>query len=383
MGRTTRTLGPATAAVAWLSIATAGGACTTERQDELSAVSGPTVGLSMDAGVDVDVDDGGEGAVDDGNDDRLDLPEPGGADSPLPCAEGGDCPSECETAVHTACDEGTTDLFAAMGLGCPGDPEVTVSVDGTLAAMGVRTGFGNTAEWAPREGTAFAVLGSGFVTDLDLATPPTDFHDNPTHCNDDLGDAYDKGATLPPPMAVADVGSDCLGDPTVLGTGDCSNTIQAQFEQGGSANDYTELRIEATVPPATNSLHYDFAFFSTEYPEYFGTGFNDMYIGWLQSEGWTGNISFDAEGNPISLNAGFLDFRDDGGTTAQLAGTCMSRHAGTRWLSTTAPVVPGEDITLVLAVFDLADSILDSYVFIDNFGWGCDGTSMPETKPVG
>ncbi|MEM6995257.1 MAG: choice-of-anchor L domain-containing protein, partial [Myxococcota bacterium] len=163
-----------------------------------------------------------------------------------------------------------------------------------------------------------------------------------------------------------------------------SNTIQGQFSQGGAANDYTEVRIQATVPPTSNSLSYDFAFFSTEYPFYFGSAFNDMYIGWLESESWTGNVSFDNQGNPISLNAGFLDFRDDGGTMApELAGTCMKRHAGTRWLSSTAPVTPSEEITLVLAVFDLSDSILDSYVFIDNFGWGCDGTSTPETVPVG
>jgi len=108
-----------------------------------------------------------------------------------------------------------------------------------------------------------------------------------------------------------------------------------------------------------------------------------MFIGWLESEQWTGNISFDAQGNPISLNAGFLDFQDDGGGLPELAGTCMAQHAGTRWLSTTAPVAPGEEITLVLAIFDLADAALDSYVFLDNFGWGCDGGTGPQTTPVG
>ncbi len=358
------------------------GGCGDERED-------PTLtGDSVDGGG-IPVDDDGEGSGDDGDDgdggdggEKLDVV--GGANDGLPCAEGGNCDDECEAYEHTPCDNGTTDLFNAMGLGCPGDAEVTVSVDGSLAAMGVRTGFGNTAEWAPREGSAFAVIGSGLVTDLDTETPMLDNDVGPTHCNDDLGAEYDKGVMLPAPIRTTDVAGDCAADPTFLGTGDCSNTIQGQFSQGGSANDYTEIRIEATVPPTNNSLSYDFAFFSTEYPFYFGSGFNDMYIGWLESESWTGNISFDNQGNPISLNAGFLDFRDDGGTMApELAGTCMKRHAGTRWLSSTAPVTPGEDITLVLAVFDLSDSILDSYTFLDNFGWGCEGTSTPETKPVG
>jgi len=300
----------------------------------------------------------------------------------VPCEEGGDC-GECVPSEHIPCDEGANDMIAALGLNCPGDASVEVTTFGNPAAMAVRTGFGTTAEWAPREGSAFAVLGSGFTTDLDLETPALDPDVGPTHCNDDLGPDYDVGATLPAPIQVTDVVGDCETDDSLLGTGDCSNTIQAQFAQGGTANDYTELRIVADVPITNNSVSYDFAFFSTEYPFYFGSAFNDMYIGWLESESWTGNISFDTSGNPISLNAGFLDFRDDGGgLVPEFAGTCMRQHAGTKWLNSTAPVSPGETITLVLAVFDLSDSILDSYVFLDNFGWGCDGDEGPSTHPV-
>ena len=40
-------------------------------------------------------------------------------------------------------------------------------------AIGTRTGFGaNRRMGAPREGTSFAVLGTGLLTDLDLETPP-------------------------------------------------------------------------------------------------------------------------------------------------------------------------------------------------------------------
>jgi hypothetical protein len=299
-----------------------------------------------------------------------------------PCAEGGDC-GECIPSTHEPCDQGASNMIAALGLNCPGDAQVEVTTFGSPAAMAVRTGFGATAEWAPREGSAFAVLGSGLTTDLDLETPPGDLDIDPLHCNDDLGAMYDMGTSLPAPIQTVDVGGDCAMNPALLGTGDCSNTINGQFSQGGSANDYTEIRIVADVPITNNSLNYDFAFFSTEYPFYFGSAFNDMYIGWLESESWTGNISFDTSGNPISLNAGFLDFRDDGAGLAEFDGTCMKQHAGTKWLQSVAPVTPGETITLVLAVFDLSDSILDSYVFLDNFGWGCDGDDTPSTTPVG
>ena len=354
------------------------GACGGDREDAMDDGAVLDSGIPLTTGI----GDSGGGSGDDGGDDGEKFDVAGGGSDGIPCAEGGACDT-CVESEHTPCDEGTTDLFNAMGLNCPGDAEVTVSVDGTLAAMGVRTGFGSTNEWAPREGSAFAVLGSGFVSDLDMATPQLDSDIGPLHCNDDLGAEWDKGAMLPAPIRTTDVAGDCATDGSLLGTGDCSSTIQAQFDQGGAANDYTEVRIQATVPASNNSLSYDFAFFSTEYPFYFGDVFNDMYIGWLESESWTGNISFDTQGNPISLNAGFLDFRDDGGSLPELAGTCMRQHAGTKWLSSTAPVTPGEDITLVLAVFDLSDSILDSYVFLDNFGWGCDGTDTPTTKPVG
>ena len=61
----------------------------------------------------------------------------------------------------------------------------------------------------------------------------------------------------------------------------------------------------------------------------------------------------------------------------------MRHHAGTKWLKTTAGVTPGETITVVFAIFDMSDSILDSYVFLDNFEWGCDPSVKPDTKPEG
>jgi hypothetical protein len=354
----------------------AASSCAADRSDE--AVGDSTQGILTATG------GGTSGPADDPADsadtEKLDVMAHG--TDGLPCGEGEQC-DECVVMEHEPCDDGTTDVFEAMGLNCPGDPQVTTSASGSTAAIGIRSSFGTTGQWPPREGTVYAVLGSGLISDLDMPTPPGDLDIGPTHCNDDLGAEYDMGTTLPAPIRTNDVGGDCSMNAGLLGTGDCSNTIEGQFDQGGSANDYTELRIEATVPPSNNSLSYDFAFFSTEYPFYYGSAFNDMYIGWLESESWTGNISFDEAGKPISLNAGFLDYRDDGGALPDFQGTCMQRHAGTKWLSTVAPVTPGEQITLIFAIFDLSDSILDSYVFLDNFQWGCEGTDKPTTTPVG
>ena len=60
----------------------------------------------------------------------------------------------------------------------------------------------------------------------------------------------------------------------------------------------------------------------------------------------------------------------------------MEGHAGTKWLTSTVGVTPGENITLALAIFDLGDSVLDSYAIIDNFVWGCEEGQPPETIPT-
>lgn len=302
----------------------------------------------------------------------------------LPCENPDDPGCMCSIPDHTPCDNGTQDPFLAMGLNCGGELQVQASTSGAGGAIGVRYTFGQGGTFNPREGASYAVIGSGLVADLNNETPVGDSNLGPAHCNDDLGN-FDPGNNLPAPLRVVDVGGDCTTNPALLGTGDCSNTIQSQFQSYG-AEDYTELRFVLQVPPDVTSFSYDFAFFSVEYPDYYQSAFNDIYIGWLESEKWTGNISFDQQGNPISLNAGFLEFKDTANgqnPIPQFQGTCMRQHAGTNWLQTTAGVTPGETITVVFAIMDLSDSALDSYAFLDNFKWGCEPSGKPTTMPPG
>lgn len=338
-------------------------------------------GDGIDSGIDSGLDDTTTGDGDSNTTAiKLDIEGDGETDS-IPCGEGDFC--ECDIPEHTPCDQtANTPLVQAIGLNCPGDPPVTFTTGGSAAAIGTRSSFGNVGAFPPREGSKYVVIGSGRVDEMDDSTG--------FGCNSDLG-SYDP-ITLPAPMVGTDAGPQtCAENANLIGMGDCSNTIEAQLG-ANSVNDYTELRITATVPDGVNSISYDLAYFSFEYPDYYLSIFNDMYIGWLESEVWTGNISFDESGNPISLNAGFLDYRDanpandpecQGNCSApELHGTCMQGHAGTKWLTTTAGVKPGETFTLVLGIFDMSDSILDSYAFVDNFAWGCDGDQPPSTTPI-
>lgn len=350
-------------------------------------------GVSASAGAhdDGDGDDGADGNNDDGADppssttgaNADDEDDGGGPSGPAldvahPGCDDGECPEGCFPPPHAPCDGEGNGLDHALGIGCPDEQPAEVSRSGNTAAVTVTNEFGNSAEWAAVEGERFVVLGTGLTASLLDPDPEETF----LNCSDDLGDEYDPGATLPEPLRVEAVAGDCDDDPTLIGTGDCSSTVGEQFDQGGDANDYTEVRIDMTVPDDVSSISYSFAFMTSEWPVFVGGDYNDLFVGWLESEAWTGNISFDETGSPISVNASFLDHQDENEDMPEFEGTCMAGHAATKWLQSTAPVIAGEDIALVFAIFDMSDSIYDSFAFVDNVQFGCDG-GLPETVPAG
>ncbi len=291
-------------------------------------------------------------------------------------------PSACVAPPPANCDHTDDDPWHAIGLNCPGGPQV----EGEINYQGPEQIYvheGNLGSfmpppYPPREGEKFVILSSGAAQDLTIPGFYASTGINPTE------------VPLPAPIqtTMVDPADTCADNSGLIGTGDCSNTIQEQWDQGFGAHDYAEMRFTATVPAGTPGFSYDFAMFSTEYPVFYQSSFNDMYIAWLESEVWTGNVSFDDMGHPISLNAGFLDFKDAENpydcpapcVAPELQGTAMQGHAGTRWLTTHAGVMPGETIELVLAVFDLSDSILDTVMLIDNWHWECEG-GPPVTIP--
>jgi hypothetical protein len=259
-----------------------------------------------------------------------------------------------------------------MGLTCPDRKITDAEVNANTDAIAILDAVGGGSIYAPREGNSLVVLGTGRIAGL----TGTDF------CSDYLGTEFDVNETLPDPIQVGGVGGDCQADAALVGTGDCSNTIASQFDVGMFAHDYSEIRFTAAAPEGATAVKFDFAFMSSEYPEFYPSEFNDMFVAWLESEIWTGNVSFDDMGNPISLNAGFLDYRDDQSDLSQFAGTCMASHAGTKWLTSTAAIAEGETFTMVFAIFDMGDAMYDSFVLLDEFRWGCDEMSGgPSTMP--
>lgn len=290
--------------------------------------------------------------------------------------------SACAAEQHVPCDEPGGDPLRAIGLNCPGELAVSGGFDGDASGLRVIAQWGEAGTFTPREGQGFLVISTGDLAEMNEV--PADAGDVAFHCNSWFmpGDGMDT-TKFPPPITKKPVAGDCLVDPALVGTGDCSKSIEPQFEQSGFKYDYQELRFSAVVPEGAESLSFDLAFLTKEYPIWKDRPYNDMFIGWIESEKWTGNVSFDMQGNALSLNAAFLELYDDAGDLPEFAGTCMRYSAGTRWLTTTADVVPGETIEVVLAIFDLDDVNWDSFVFLDNVRWSCSDTPGPITEPIG
>jgi hypothetical protein len=183
-------------------------------------------------------------------------------------------------------------------------------------------------------------------------------------------------------------------DPNVPAVMGCGST------QPATVNDYTELLMKLKVPQNANSFSFQFHFFSAEYPEFVCTTYNDEFLVEMQSTQYPSftNISFDAAKNPITVNNGFFTICDNYTPKPQtqhctkpvsdIAGTGYEDSDGSKpiggstgWLTTTAPVVPGETITLRFIIFDEGDHIYDSSVLIDNFQWSVKAVGGPQTIP--
>jgi len=304
-----------------------------------------------------------------------------------------DAPQVCKAPLADSCDRKDADPWHALGINCEGGGFVAdVTHDGDPFTMLVHEGaLGTSGVYEPREGDRFVILSTGDA--LDIPMTPAELVANygcePEYCPSQQLSFEPPMFLLPDPLDYRRVADDrsCTEDPTLIGEGDCSNSLQAEFLAGEGALDYAEIRIKADVPMDADALAYNFAFFTVEYPAFASgnhdSAWNDMYVAWLESESWTGNVSFDNAGNPISINSVLLDYRDfPEGSAPELAGFSAQGHGGTDWLETIAPVTPGESIELVFAIMDLTDGFYDSAVILDGFHWTCSDLP-PITDPAG
>jgi hypothetical protein len=234
----------------------------------------------------------------------------------------------------------------------------------------------------PREGSALGVLSTGYAFTCDAASQTT------TCAASGTGSPYFKGAQT----AMTNTGTAPPGYPK--GTAACA--VSATVFDG------IGVTLKIKVPKNAGGVSFDFDFYSSEWPEYVCTTFNDQFVAWLQTAAWSGNgadlnVALDTSNGPISVNTPFLNRCTPntptgclgtitGGTSkcavgpTDLQGTgfynlgtyCTSQSTGgaaTGWLTTFAPVKGGEEITLQLIIWDTGDANWDSSVLVDGLKW--------------
>lgn len=162
-----------------------------------------------------------------------------------------------------------------------------------------------------------------------------------------------------------------------------------KIDEDDTAYDAIALEIEIRTPTNAEGFSFDFNFHTYEYPNFICSQYNDFFVALLWPVHATNvlhnNISFDPQGNPVSVNNGFLEAclpGTHGGKTFpcplgidELAGTGFDSRGATGWLRTTAPIEPGETIKLRFAIWDMGDDAYDSTVLLDNFTWAVE--SLP------
>jgi hypothetical protein len=222
-------------------------------------------------------------------------------------------------------------------------------------SRGVFTDYGPT--YTPHAGSDFVVLSSGTAGDKN----------DPGWVELSPGTNLNTSASHPDPQGP--IGCSSADDATV--------------------NDLSDFTLQMVVPANANAFSFDFNFMSAEFPEFVCTSFDDTFLAMLESQAFTGNVSFDANGNRVSINVGFfsvcalsLDPVCTGDSALAGTGYEGSEGGGTGWLTTTAPVIPGEKITIRFSIHDEGDHILDSAVIIDNFRWEIEEVEGPVTVPI-
>jgi hypothetical protein len=232
------------------------------------------------------------------------------------------------------------------------DGTTVVSLPNYELGHGLFPGFGTNV--SVRKGQRLLALSSG------TARQPTD----PGYYElDDPG--FEKGYSGNHPDGFPKAIFTCLGS--------CPVT--------GSPYDDAALEVVLRVPPKASGFAFDFKFYTTDYPDWTCSTYNDWFVAMLDPipDGLPdGNIAFDPMGNPVRANDDLLKVcaPDDSAAcytcplgTSELQGTGFEGHAGSSWLTATGPARAGTEITLRFAIYDSGDYSFDSTVLIDNFRW--------------
>ena len=263
------------------------------------------------------------------------------------------------------------------------------------SAKSIRTGFGTTV--LPQQNASLAVLSTGAAADLNDV--------NPAYVDFQTG--WDNAANSAAPAdwlaANGNVFPNAPGCPAAA---------------GNTANNSAMLKLRVRVPTNAKSFNVQMYFYSSEWPEWTCTAYNDMFVTLVNSA---------AAGNPTDKNIAIYTVNNtkypvgvnlvkaapglftqckngtfgcsgvNGGTyngctgTGGLTGTgfdiveggCGTNNTtggGTGWLKMSGNVKGGETFEIRFAIWDTSDGIYDSLVLLDDFVWSVQA-SQPGVQP--
>jgi hypothetical protein len=208
--------------------------------------------------------------------------------------------------------------------------------------------------------------------------------------------------------------NDACSDIPLMGQ-DCASLSDGTVSGEVSVQDWAELTLTVKVPSNVQTVVFDFAFFSSEFNQWWSSAANDSFFVLVTSQAFQGqNVAKDKNGLAITINSGFFQLcpappgppgltMDNsaaletcvgvGGDMSQsifgtLAGTGYDGAAlgpndtavavdgseyiyggGSGWLTTKFPVAPGETIQMRVIVADTFDGLKDSAVLFDALRW--------------
>lgn len=312
-----------------------------------------------------------------------------GCETPLDTSQscgacGTSCAGTCSLGICSACDDALavdsaapSDAAKAMGI-CTGlDDAKWVLPDGALpqssSLAAYHLGHGILSDFGPnvqvQSGTRLLALSSG------TARRPSD----PGY--QEVANGYDKGYSCNAPLGYPKQTAACPG------------------VTAGTPHDGAALEVTLTPPAQATGIAFRFSFYTSEWPDYVCSEYNDFFLALMSPMPPLlpdANLAFDPDGNPFSVNNAMLEACSCATPpcvvqnqtypcslgAGPLAGTGFDTHAATGWLETTAPVTPGNPITLRFAIYDSGDGLLDSTVLLDDFRWLTTPGVVVATSPL-
>jgi len=274
------------------------------------------------------------------------------------------------------------------------------------AARSIRDGFGTVIK--PEANNRLAVLSTGHAADL--------ADNNPNYAAFQGGTDLNTDAAIPADWLAANGNK-------------IPNVVGCPEPQGGNTGrDTIQLKLRIRVPTNAKSFSTKVYFFSSEYPEWVCSPYNDFFLSLVDSAGPGNpadkNVAVYKDGNNLypvgvnlvraanglftqckngqigcgggavlgnyngcagnnQLNGTGFDLLNPGPKFPADPGYCGANNqvgGGTGWLKMSGNVKPGETMELRFVIWDTGDEWYDSVVLLDDFQWSLQA-SQPGVQP--